>query len=323
MKSRVPEGLSSLIKVLTLTLAWLRNTLFPALVAGGRALAGMFRGSESDGEGEQKAGPSRFLVSLARVRAALAGGFVRLWKGLQKRRTTAPVPRVQRSAAAARPQHRAEPVVAPPRNRRWLTVSLAAVGVGLGVYALAPRSGADRLRVPRAEPGLLRTQAAEPSLAPAPEVSPFTASAGAAPAPVVEARASAHEPIEAREPKTADKPAPALEPARSEALEPAVTSPRFGESNVPNGRIFVLRMSGPVKSLEGESREDGFSVRIPGRLALDRASPIATSHRAVARALILNRGEYAELTVEFLPGMRPKYQVAAKDSSIEVTLERL
>jgi hypothetical protein len=87
--------------------------------------------------------------------------------------------------------------------------------------------------------------------------------------------------------------------------------------------VFVLRMSGPVKGLEGDAREDGFSVRVPGRLALDRASPIATSHRAVARALILNRGEYSELTVEFLPGMRPKYQVVGKDNTLEVTLERL
>lgn len=112
-------------------------------------------------------------------------------------------------------------------------------------------------------------------------------------------------------------------PLPVDAAEPAVSNTRFGEASVPNGRVFTLRMSGPVKSLEGEAREDGFSVRIPGRLALDRASPIATSHRAVARALILNRGEYAELTLEFLPGMRPKYQVVAKESSIEVTLERL
>ncbi len=78
-----------------------------------------------------------------------------------------------------------------------------------------------------------------------------------------------------------------------------------------------------MEGVEGESREDGFTVRVPGRLALDRASPIATSHRAVARAMILNRGDYAELTVDFLPGLRPKYQVGAKDNTIEVTLERL
>jgi hypothetical protein len=36
----------------------------------------------------------------------------------------------------------------------------------------------------------------------------------------------------------------------------------------------------------------------------------------------LNRGDYAELTVDFLPGMRPKYQVIGRDASLEVTLER-
>jgi hypothetical protein len=91
---------------------------------------------------------------------------------------------------------------------------------------------------------------------------------------------------------------------------------------VSNGRTFVLRMSGPVQELEGDQRPDGFTVRVPGRLALDRASPIATSHRAVARAMILNRGDYAELTVDFLPGMAPKYRVIGKDNTIEVTLER-
>jgi hypothetical protein len=200
-----------------------------------------------------------------------------------------------------------------PKNRRWLTVGLAALGIGLGVYALAPRSGADRIRVPRAEPSALH---AEPSLQaqelPLPTVSPISATAISA----LETHPAQHEPAVAKHEAFSD-------PSRAELPEPGSASPRFGEPSVPNGRVFVLRMSGPVKGLEGESREDGFSVRIPGRLALDRASPIATSHRSVARALILNRGEYAELTVEFLPGMRPKYQVAAKDNTIEVTLERL
>ena len=181
--------------------------------------------------------------------------------------------------------------------------------------------------MPRAAPSLLHSQSAEPSFAPPPEVSQLAASPSAVPAAALEANAATHEPRvaprgTASEPKAVDR-SPAVFEPRAEAPEPLSASPRFGEASVPNGRIFVLRMSGPVKSLEGDAREDGFNVRIPGRLALDRASPIATSHRAVARALILNRGEYAELTVEFLPGMRPKYQVVAKDSTIEVTLERL
>jgi hypothetical protein len=316
LQNRMPEGLAAVLKAGSLALAWLRLTLVPALVRGSAQL--FARGeSESESKGEQAAGPSRLLVTLARMRAGLAHALQRFWKGLRKRRTTAAVPRVQRSAAAVRPQQRVVEPVAAPRSRRWLTVSLAALGVGLGVYALAPRSGADRIRVPRAEPSAAPVPAA--SLAPPAELAP---SVSALPAPVSagEARGSAREQELA---SVSEKPVVAPEAASDEGEPSSPARARFGEANVPNGRVFVLRMSGPVKNLEGEAREDGFNVRIPGRLALDRASPIATSHRSVARALILNRGEYAELTVEFLPGMRPKYQVTAKDSSIEVTLERL
>jgi hypothetical protein len=102
-----------------------------------------------------------------------------------------------------------------------------------------------------------------------------------------------------------------------------VVSAPFGEADVPNGRVFTLRMNGAVEQVEGEARENGFTVRVPGRLALDRASPIATSHSAVSRAMILNRGGYAELTVDFLPGLSPRYQVRGRDNTLEVTLERL
>jgi hypothetical protein len=183
-----------------------------------------------------------------------------------------------------------------------VTVALALIGVGLGVYALAPRSGADRIRLRQRSvtPGESSGAAgAEPtSAAPKPTVSSLPAAQAGTP-----------------------KPGPAVEQPAALAAEAAAA--RFGDASVPNGRSFVLRMSGPVLGLEGERREDGFSVRVPSRLALDRASPIATSHRGVARALILNRGEYAELTIEFLPGMHPKYQVLGKGNAIEVTLERL
>jgi hypothetical protein len=220
-----------------------------------------------------------------------------------KPRATAPAPRVQRSSAAAgRSVDAPAKPVKPSRGNgsRWLAVGLAIAGVALGVYALAPRSGADRIRVRRSVSGAPSADAPvesapnEPASALVPVVAP---SAPAAPAPM-----------------------PPLEPALPTG-EPATLA--FGEADVPNGRTFSLRMSGPVESVEGERREDGFTVRVPGRLALDRASPIATSHRAVARAMILNRGDYAELTVDFLPGLRPKYQVVGKDAAIEVTLERL
>jgi hypothetical protein len=77
-----------------------------------------------------------------------------------------------------------------------------------------------------------------------------------------------------------------------------------------------------VQSIEGTARELGFKVRIPRRLSLDRASPIAQSHPAVARAMILNRGAYAELSIDFLPGEPPRYRVVGKGNMLEVTIER-
>jgi hypothetical protein len=111
--------------------------------------------------------------------------------------------------------------------------------------------------------------------------------------------------------------------APAEVVEAPVaeTSP-FGDAEVPNGRVFVLRMNGPVERIEGEVRELGFKVRVPRRLSLDRASPIAQSHPSVARAMILNRGGYAELSLDFLPGQAPRYQVVGKGNTLEVTIER-
>jgi hypothetical protein len=240
-------------------------------------------------------------TQLSRVRFLVTAQWGRLVqrRAHARRRTTAPSLRVQKTLPPVRMQ-RAEP--RPPRRiGRFVTVALALVGIGLGVYALAPRSGADRIR--------LRQRSATPGES---SGAPASAELSNAPKPVVSSLPAAQ--------ATAPKPAPAQHPAAPAAETVAA---RFGDASVPNGRSFVLRMSGPVLGLEGERREDGFSVRIHGRLALDRASPIATSHRAVARALILNRGEYAELTVEFLPGMHPKYQVLGKGNAIEVTLERL
>jgi hypothetical protein len=267
---------------------------------------------------------SRLVVWMAQVRLFVSTQRDRIEtyrkaRADKKRRTTAPAPRVQRSSATS-PGSRAEPrtptpVEQPargqqkPRNRRLTALALAVFGVGLGVYALAPRSGADRIRTRRPLAQVeAREQGAE--TAPAAAVEPVSAAVDPAPAPVVPA------PI-------APIPMSAVPASAASSTPISPEKLTFGAADVPNGRTFSLRMSGPVASVEGESREDGFTIRVPGRLALDRASPIATSHRAVARAMILNRGDYAELTVDFLPGLRPKYQVVGHDATLEVTLERL
>jgi hypothetical protein len=290
LQSRLPEWLQQFSALLKALPVRLRAELLPAL--RGR-LAGVHQALASvEGPGWVE----QLRTQLNRVRILVTAQWSRLVqrRAQARRRTTAPSPRVQKTLPPVRMQRAEAP--APRRIGRVVTVALALIGVGLGVYALAPRSGADRIRLRQ------RAQSSSASVDPAAEL------ASTAPKPVVSGLAGA----QTGAPKPMEQPvAPANEVVA-----------RFGDAEVPNGRSFVLRMSGPVQTLEGDRREDGFSVRIPGRLALDRASPIATSHRGVARALILNRGEYAELTVEFLPGMHPKYQVLGKGNTIEVTLER-
>lgn len=259
---------------------------------------------------------TRLLLHLARGRAAVLRG----WSGIRK--STATVR--SRKSRPMRMQRATLPGVGvpvevevprPPQTARIAALALAVVGVGLGVYALAPRSGADRIRIPERveavatvdEPTIELHDEGEPLdehvVTPAPKAKPKRGKAReVTPSAALEDTAAVAAPV-----------APA---------EPVVSAP-FGETEVPNGRVFTLRMNGAVAQVEGESRENGFTVRIPGRLALDRASPIATSHSAVSRAMILNRGGYAELTVDFLPGLSPRYQVRGRDNTLEVTLERL
>ena len=302
LQNRLPESLIRLRSALRTCWLLVRTRLYP-LLSGLLARAKERAAGDEDGSLGERA---RSKLAAARV---LVGAQWNKLRARKKRRTTAPTPRVQRSQTAR--VQRNEPIRR-PRNRRLLTLALAAFGVGLGVYALAPRSGADRIRLRTHAPAEAEV---ERPAEPAPSA-PVTKSLASEALPSAEPQASEPSPSSAAPLASEPQQEPTATPSKAQRAA------RFGEDEVPNGRTFVLRMSGPVRTLEGEKREDGFTVRIPGRLALDRASPIASSHRAIARALILNRGEYAELTVEFLPGMRPKYQVAGKDSTIEVTLER-
>lgn len=259
---------------------------------------------------------TRLLLHLARGRAAVLRG----WSGIRK--STATVR--SRKSRPMRMQRATLPGVGvpvevevprPPQTARIAALALAVVGIGLGVYALAPRSGADRIRIPERVEAVATVEEPtielheegdaldEPVVTPAPKAKPKRGKAReVTPAAALEDTAAVAAPV-----------APS---------EPVVSAP-FGETDVPNGRVFTLRMNGSVGQVEGEARENGFTVRVPGRLALDRASPIATSHSAVSRAMILNRGGYAELTVDFLPGLSPRYQVRGRDNTLEVTLERL
>ncbi len=296
--------------VIALRRTWLTLQIF--LQARLKPLLEDLRGSASAWLGETLPKAQRLLAQMNAFLAIQLGRLRALSqaRAAEKRRTTAPAPRPQQRTAQSvlRDAKRIPDERPAPRNRRVLASALAIVGVGLGIYALAPRSEADRMPVRRRP-----VSASSTSSALALNGLNTTPAPGQGQANVVSAAApSAATPVAT--------PAAIIDPT---APAPSAAGRVFGSPEVPNGRVFAIRMSGPVEGVEGDKREDGFTVRVPGRLALDRASPIATSHRAVARAMILNRGDYAELTVDFLPGLRPKYQVAAKDNSIEVTLERL
>ena len=96
----------------------------------------------------------------------------------------------------------------------------------------------------------------------------------------------------------------------------------FGQPSVARGQTFTLRMSQTVAGITGRRDANGFDVRIDGALTLDRAAPIAATHPAVATAMIINRGDHADLAIRFREGMAPAYRVVARGAALEITIAR-
>jgi len=117
-------------------------------------------------------------------------------------------------------------------------------------------------------------------------------------------------------------PAAAAAAATSTEAKPAAGRKlRFGAAQVPGGRQFALRMSGKIAGLSGSAEKGGFSVVIAGALSLDRAGPISSALKGVSRAMIINRGDHAELSISFVDGKQPQYQVTADGSTLYVTIQ--
>ena len=285
---------------------------------------------EQGGELEPTDQRTRWLLRVARARAFVLA----VWAWLRALVTG------HAGHASSRPQLRMQratlPGIAPGESPRFefsprLRIAagvLVACAVGLGVYMLAPAGGDADIKLPETPEPL--PEAPPPEVeepleieldgrpeaeleAPAPASSRRGAKVvkNAEPPPAAEADVPAHELGDSEDMVKADEPLAASGPAQ------------FGDAEVPNGRIFTLKMNGPVKALQGQAREHGFTVIIPGRASADRASPIATAHTAVARAMIRNFPKHAELTIDFRAGFEPRYQVRGKGSALEITLERL
>jgi hypothetical protein len=235
---------------------------------------------------------TRVLLHVARLRANWLG----LWRKRAGARRSAgpssrpPLLRVQRTTLPGVGPDSTGPSTS--RRTRLLAAAVVLLGAGLSAYALAPRSGADRLRLPE------RVERAPTASVAAAKADDGSGGSGgeAAPAAAAEERA---------------------QPAAPRTTEP------WGDAEVPNGQLFALRMRTPVISFEGESLDDGFKVRVPRGFSRDQARPIAAAHPAIKRAMIMNRSAYAELIIEFVPGLRPRYQVVGKGNKLELTIERL
>jgi hypothetical protein len=263
----------------------------------------------------------------------------------RRRRTTgfsvAPVsvaPSVNRRSLATEPTAK--------RPLQFILLAVAAVtGLGLASYALFsapdPRIVPVHREITPAPGTSITAPAASIPAAAAPTIQApaitLPAVATALPAPSYEAgriAAPSYPSIERAAPiavKATEIGAAATEPAVAVPTPATIESTtitsnagqntkQFGASSV-RGRHFILQMSAPVKALSGSSDDGGFSVIIDGALSLDRAGPIAANHSGVARAMILNKGDRAELTIRFRDGLSPKYQVLAKADTIEITIE--
>jgi hypothetical protein len=220
---------------------------------------------------------------------------------------------------------------------RWVAIgAMTIIAVALFVYALAP-SSADQV-------ALHRTLEQEHAISPAidPQLngsSTLTATAGDEGEPPAPAPAPSAKPTAAQ--KSVASPgsrsaatlaaataspsapedryrAPTSQPTAAKSA--AKPSAYFGQKQIPNARRFLLRVSGPVRLVQGTPLSDGFTVVVSDVRALDKAAPIAAGHPSVEQAMILNRKDYAELSVRFAPGKHPAYRVTPQGAAIEVLL---
>jgi hypothetical protein len=216
------------------------------------------------------------------------------------------------------------------RNRTLLIGLLAVSVVGLGVFAFFPSAAEDVVElkhiVVAPTAALPATQVPAQSAAPnlAPTYNTQEPSVGSTPRPALRAPVStAPDPLEVPSAERVPEGSPFAVDLRGSAA--VRTTParalRFGAAEVRHGRRFALRMSAPVQALQGVSDAGGFSVVISGSLSLDRAGPIGSSVKAVQRAMIINKGDRAELSIRFVGGKSPAYQVSAEGSTVYVVIE--
>ncbi|HEY2736599.1 MAG TPA: PilZ domain-containing protein [Polyangiales bacterium] len=277
-------------------------------------------------------------TGLVRVLRVFAGAIA----GLQ--RTAAPLANAAQRFTGVRQRivSGAEKIVAKARPRRVTTAGsnressetrgtlrllglglMSLVAVGLFAYALAPNDADESHH--RATPDVIDDVSAVSTVPSG--MAPLAKAADPATTPPLTAAVPAAGAVPAGSPYTVEL-RKAAAPAKSdpnakrntEPAKPSAAVNVFGHKVVPNAKRFSLRMNAPVTSLQGSADKDGFSVIVPSGHAIDRAAPIAAGNPSIARAMILNRADRAELHVRFARGKNPPYRVSAQGNALEVLI---
>jgi PilZ domain len=154
----------------------------------------------------------------------------------------------------------------------------------------------------------------------APSSSAATASDVAPPASA--ATPAAPLPAETPSPQQAGAPSPlAAEDADSTSRthKKHVHVAPFGNGPVHHGNVLRLKMDSPIEAIEGAQQPTGFTVKIPGRKAVEAAAPLAARDSRIAAIKVTNEGAGAELSVTFKDGV-PNYQVSARGDTLVIAL---
>ena len=93
----------------------------------------------------------------------------------------------------------------------------------------------------------------------------------------------------------------------------------FGNGPVHHGNVLQLKMDGPIESIEGAQQPTGFTVKVPGRKALEAAGPLASRDSRIAAIKVTNETAGAELTLAFKDGV-PNYQVSGRGDTLFISL---
>jgi hypothetical protein len=214
-----------------------------------------------------------------------------------------------RRRAAGAPAAAATPIWKLPKGSgRLVLLAILMIGCGVLLVYAFPQNDGDQIDVHRQ----VRADGEDSEGAQATETSTSAATEQDAPAATAGAQLST-----TKQPLMAAGTRSNARPARAEA---SASNATFGSKQVPNAQRFVLRTSNPITSLQGKSDPGGFTVILPNTHALDKAGPIARANPAVAKAQILNRKGYAELSVRFEQGRSPAYRVSAQQTGLEVLI---